>query len=133
MPFVVDASVVASWLLPDERPSKSDAAYLRLDIDLALAPRIWWFEMRNILVVKEQSGRLDRDTAEEALASLAELPIQIENSVNEISVLHLSRRHRLTVYDACYLELAERQGIPLATLDRALAKAARQQGVPIIG
>lgn len=133
MPFVLDASVAASWLLPDERPSRSDAAYLRLDTDLALAPRIWWFEMRNIFVVKERSGRLDRDTTGEALASLAELPIQIDDGVNEVSLLQLSRRHRLTAYDACYLELAQRQSIPLATLDRALAKAARLEDVLMVG
>jgi predicted nucleic acid-binding protein len=133
MPFVVDASVTASWLLPDEQFSVADEAYARLATDHALVPSLWWFEMRNLFVMNERRGRIDSEKTRRALELLAELPIRVDNGVLEASLLHLARRHQLTVYDSAYLELAQRTSAPLATLDTALANAARQELVPLIG
>lgn len=133
MPFVVDASVAASWLLPDERDPSAMRAYARLLEEPAMAPSLWWFEMRNLFVASERRGRITSEKTEEALSLLSELPIELDHVCVESVLLHFARRHGLTVYDAAYLELAQRFALPLATLDRALASAARAEHVPLIG
>lgn len=133
MPFVVDASVTASWLLPDETDPRADAAYERLDDDEVLAPSLWWFETRNILVMNERRGRIAGDDARRAFAFLSALPLIVDREPEEKTVLSLVRSHKLTVYDAAYLELALRKRSPLATLDDALAAAARAESVTLIG
>jgi predicted nucleic acid-binding protein len=133
MSFVVDASVTASWLMPDEEFPVADEAYARLATDQALAPSLWWFEMRNLFVMNERRGRIDSEKTHRALALLAELPIRIDSKPVEASLLHLARRHRLTIYDSAYLELALRERAPLATLNIGLVKAARSELVSLIG
>jgi predicted nucleic acid-binding protein len=133
MPFVVDTSVAASWLLPDEGRPESTEAFARLATDHALAPALWWFEIRNVFVVNERRGRLDSTQTSRALALLAGLPIRIDTGVVEASLLGLARQYRLSVYDAAYLEVARRVVVPLATLDAALAAAAHTEGVALIG
>ena len=133
MPFVVDASVAASWLLPDEVNGKADAAYDRLRDDTALVPGLWWYEMRNIFLINERRGRIDSAGTSRALALLAGLPILLDHAANEAELMALARRFRLTAYDAAYLELARREGVALATLDEPLARAARAEAVPLVG
>jgi predicted nucleic acid-binding protein len=132
MPFVVDASVTAVWCFPDEDHSAANAALHRFADDHAVVPALWWFEIRNILVVNERRGRIDTTATAEFLADLAGLPIRIDRRPDSELVLALARKHALTAYDAAYLELARRQGGPLATLDRALAAAARAERVDLI-
>ena len=132
MPFVVDASVAASWLLPDESDLRADKAFSLLAMDHARAPSLWWFEVRNLLVTNERRGRIDSLKSTRALRLLAGLPIRLDDHAGQARLLELARRHRLTMYDAAYLELAEREGIPLATLDRQLAEGAASEGVPLI-
>jgi len=132
MPFVIDASVAASWLLPDEGHASAAAAYRRLRSDHALVPGLWWFEVRNIFVISERRGRLDGEQTRKALALLGSLPIQQDLEPDEAAVLRLARQHRLTVYDAFYLELAQRENLGLATLDAELARAASNEGVDLI-
>ena len=133
MPFVIDASIAASWLLPDEGHEIAAAAFERLVDDHALAPGLWWFEMRNLFIVNERRGRMDGEKTTRALALLSELPIRLDHLADSASVLRLARRHRLTVYDAAYLELAQREAVPLATLDDALTRAAKLEHVPLVG
>jgi predicted nucleic acid-binding protein len=133
MPFVLDASVAACWLLPDERHPVADAAYALIARDWATAPSLWWYEIRNIFIVNERRARLDSAKTAQALRLLQDLPVTIDRDVDEDSLLHLARRHRLTVYDAAYLELSQRERMPLATLDIALANAARAERVRLIG
>jgi predicted nucleic acid-binding protein len=133
MPFVVDASVAACWLMPDERHPLADAAYARIASDPAITPVLWRFELRNLLLVNERRGRLDSAKTARALRLLRELPITIDSAEDEDTLMELARQHRLTVYDAAYLELALRRGFPLATLDTALASAARAEAVPLVG
>jgi len=133
MPFVVDASVTASWLLPDEGHPVASAAYNRLRNDHALVPSLWWFEIRNIFVMNERRGRLDGEKTRKALALLGSLPIQQDLEPDEAAVLRLARQHRLTVYDAAYLELAQRENVALATLDAELARAASSENIDLIG
>jgi predicted nucleic acid-binding protein len=133
MPFVVDASVAACWLMPDERHPFANAAFARIASDPAIAPVLWRFELRNLLMVNERRGRLDAAKTARALRLLRALPITIDSAEDEDTLMELARQHRLTVYDAAYLELALRRGLPLATLDTALANAAGAEAVPLVG
>lgn len=133
MPFVVDASVAACWLLPDEGHAAAAAAYARFPADTACVPGLWWFEMRNIFLSNERRGRIDSGMTGRALGLLGRLPIRVDHQADDAALMALARRHRLTAYDAAYLELAVREGLPLATLDEALAGAARAEGVAVIG
>lgn len=133
MPFVLDASVTVSWILEDEEEAVAALAQARIIDDPAYVPAVWWFEVRNVLLVNERRRRLTpRDTAD-FLRALSQSKVQVDHSPVEKMVLDLARSHRLTVYDAAYLELALREAVPLATLDRALATAARAEGVALVG
>ncbi len=133
MPFVVDASVAASWLLPDEGNRLAALAYARLATDHVLAPGLWWFEMRNLFLMNERRGRITGEQTNRALGLLAALPIQLDHATEDARVMALARLHRLTVYDAACLELAQRSRTPLATLDSALANAAGAEGIALLG
>ena len=133
MPFVLDASVTACWLMPDERHPVAEAARIRMAEDVATVPALWWFEVRNFLIVNERRSRIDAAQTSRALALLTGLPMTVDRSPDEATILGLARRHRLTVYDATYLELALRESVPLATLDVALAAAARAESASLIG
>jgi predicted nucleic acid-binding protein len=127
--FVVDASVAAAWAFDDEDHPVARHAIRRLQGDEAIAPALWWFELRNALVMNERRGRLTEPQTAEFLRMVATLPITIDRAPVESDVLALARRHRLTFYDAAYLELAGRLAAPLSTLDKALARAATAEGV----
>ena len=129
MSFVVDASVTAAWCFSDESQALADAALDELRKHGAVAPAIWWFEVRNLLIIGERRGQIDLQGTAVFLRDLAGLHITIDADLDEAVVLTLARDHRLTVYDAAYLELATRAGLPLATLDRSLAAAARRAGI----
>ena len=133
MPFVVDASVSACWAFRDEDHPVADAALERLRTDGAVAPGLWWYEMRNILVVNERRNRLGASDVAGFLRDIGRLGISLDHAPQEGEVLRLARIHRLSVYDAAYLELAQRQGIALATLDAELVRAARVEAVPLLG
>jgi predicted nucleic acid-binding protein len=133
MPFVVDASVAVCWFMPNERHPVADAGFQRIRLDPAVTSVLWWYELRNVLMVNERRGRLDNEKTARVLRLLRGLPVAMDTDVEEEALMQLARRHRLTVYDAAYLELALRKGYPLATLGAALANAARAEGVPLIG
>ncbi|BAF89670.1 hypothetical protein AZC_3672 [Azorhizobium caulinodans ORS 571] len=128
MPFVVDASVSATWLLPDEGNLVASAAYERLLTDHAIVPSLWWFEMCNIFLTNVRRGRVTREQADRALALLADLPIAIDPAPDHERLMRLARAHGLTAYDAAYLALAVRDGVPLVTMDQALHQAAVAEG-----
>ena len=125
MTLVVDASLLAGLLLPDEQGT-DPAAFASEDL---AAPWLLWAELRNILVVNERRGRLAPGLAEQMLDAVEALGIRLDTRPSGASVLYLARRHRLTVYDALYLELALRLGARLGTHDAALSAAARAEGV----
>lgn len=133
MPFVVDASVSVAWAFADEASPDAAAPLAALAHGTALVPALWWFEIRNALIVNERRGRLTEAKIAEFLRNLSRLEILERGAPNESEVLRLARTHRLTVYDAAYLELAQREGLPLATLDAALTHAAKAEGVPLLG
>lgn len=133
MAFVLDASIAASWCFPDEERSEALVAWKRIrQGDDALVPLHWWFEIRNTMLVGERRNRTTERRTGEFLAELASLRIVESSRPNDREIFTLARRHRLTFYDAAYLELAQRERLPLATLDNALAAAARNEGVPFV-
>jgi predicted nucleic acid-binding protein len=131
MPFVLDASLAACWAFDDDYHPVAALALERARTDAALVPSLWWFEVRNTLIVSERRGRLTESDTATFLHGLAHLRVTIDRSPEEADVLSLARHRGLIVYDAAYLELARRQGAPLATLDAALAAAARAERVAL--
>jgi predicted nucleic acid-binding protein len=131
--FVLDASVVASWCFPDEFAPNAEAALRRIARETALAPALLWFELRNVLLMGERRNRLSEAQTTSFLKYIGELPVEVDRDPDDGVVLSLARAYRLSVYDAVYLELAQRKGLPLATLDNALMAAARVGKVPLVG
>ena len=131
MPFVLDASVSASWAFDDEDHPTAALALERLRTDEARVPTLWWYEMRNIVVINERRGRLTREDATTFLRSLGELGISDHPEPDEHTVLFIARTQGLTVYDASYLALAQQLALPLATLDAQLMRAAQAIQVPL--
>ena len=129
MALVADVSIVASWFMPDEQA-----------VGLALAtaqritvPALFWFEFRNTLLISERRGRIAEAQSRTILADLDALGLAVDREPQEGRLMALARKHRLSAYDAAYLELAERAGAELATLDRRLAAAATDEGVGLAG
>ncbi len=131
--FVLDASVVSCWCLPDESHPYAEAARQRISVEDAVTPAIFWFELRNVLLMAERRGRITEAQTAALLAAVAALPIGQSQERDEAVLLRLARTHRLTVYDAAYLESAKREGFALATLDKGLVAAARSEKVPVVG
>ncbi len=130
MAFVLDASIAAAWLLPDEEAALADLALDRLAEERAGVPGPFSDELRNLLLSAERRGRIDERYAEASLTRLRRLPIRCPDEAEDRHVLALARSHRLTAYDANYLALAIREGCPLASLDRRLNQAAMEEGLP---
>ena len=132
MPLVIDASVAAAWAF-EEQHEIAERVFALVGAEAMSAPALWWYELRNVLVLGERRRQITEHETGRFLRDIARLAITIDTSPNESGVLNLARRHRLTVYDAAYLELALRAGLPLATLDTMLAAAARAEAVPLVG
>jgi predicted nucleic acid-binding protein len=132
LPFVLDASVAACWCFHDEDDPRADAAYDLLYQGHALVPYMWWFEVRNVVLLGERRRRISEDHATSFLDQLGQCSIEFAALSDHAPVLALARRHRLSFYDAVYLELAQRGGLALATLDDQLAAAARTEGVAVV-
>jgi predicted nucleic acid-binding protein len=131
MALVLDCSIVMALCFPDEASALADAALDAVTTGGAAVPAIWWFEVRNVLIVNERKGRIDAARSGAFLADLAKIPIRIDREPDNDAVLALARAHRLTVYDAAYLDLALRLGAPLATLGDDLANAAPKAGAAL--
>jgi predicted nucleic acid-binding protein len=133
--FVIDNSIVITWCFIDEVNQYADAVLEILSEAEAVVPTIWPLEVVNVLLVAERRKRLREIDSVRFLSLLTQLPIHVEQawperSMNEL--LSLGRANDLSSYDASYLDLAMRHGLPIATLDRKLTEAAKQMGVPII-
>lgn len=133
--FVLDASVTMGFCFMDEASDYADAILQRLQQEEACVPPIWELEVANVLVQAERRGRLAPAEVARFLDLLGALPIQIlELPTGRVlrELRSLARERDLSVYDACYLDLAMRAALPLATVDAALVRAAQQVGVPIL-
>lgn len=133
--FVMDCSVTMGWCFEDERDAYSEAILERLGPWEAAVPSLWTFEVANTLLVGERRKRISKPDASNFVAFLAHLPITIDEASTWralSSVLALARVQNLSAYDAAYLELAVREGLPLATRDQALKKAAASLEVLVV-
>ena len=131
-PIVVDNSVFLAWCLADEEDPTATGAMHHVAREGGVAPRIWWYELRNALLVNERRGRMSAQQVSDTLADSLALGILMDDQHDESRLLELARQHGLSVYDAAYLEVAFRRGIPLATLDRRLRGAAEAIGVTVV-
>ena len=137
MTLVLDASVALCWFLKDGRPVDRDLAQRALDAlkqpgTRALVPATWSLEVANVITRAEAKGLINEAQGEAFVEMLNGLDIDTDSSTASRALsetLQVARRHRLSSYDASYLELAMRAGLPLATLDRDLRKAADKAGV----
>jgi len=133
VPFVVDASITLAWCFEDEASPQTEAILDLLSDDTAVVPSLWELEVSNVLLLGERHRRLTESQTARFVALLGQLPILVDSAnVNMEAVLAVGRHHALTAYDAAYLVLAEREGVPLATLDTNLRNAARAVGVQLI-
>lgn len=135
MPFVLDASVALAWCLQDESSAYADGILDKLAADFALVPPIWPLEVGNALAVAERRGRLSGGALPRVVELLRSLPLRLADAALERSlgiVLSLARAQGLTTYDASYLELALREGLPLASGDARLRRGASAAGVSLV-
>lgn len=135
MDLVLDASVAAAWVLEDEQSDLADQVIDSLATQTATAPHLWALEVGNILLTTERRGRIDATKRKLMAQALRELGVIEQPHTQEFvfgDIMELGSKHRLSSYDAAYLELAIRLGLPLATLDKSLRAAASAEGVTII-
>lgn len=135
MSLVLDSSVTLAWIHGDEDTSQTRDLLADVVRDGAVVPSLWFLEVANSLQVAVRRGRISACGRDKALRDLTDLDIVTDPD----TVLHawsatlqLADLYGLTVYDAAYLELAQRLRLPLATLDGALAAAACKAGVPVV-
>ena len=135
MSLVLDSSAVLAWVHGDERTPEIEAVFDRAVEEGAIVPNLWHLEVANSLTVAVRRKRVAQTFRDDVLRDLGELNISVDGdtAANAWSAtVRLADLYGLTVYDAAYLELAQRLRLPLATLDRDLAKAARAAGVEVL-
>lgn len=133
--FVLDCSATVPWVFGDEATAETDRLLDELTSGVpAWIPALWHLELSNVLAGAHRRGRIDQAGIEAFLAQLDHYDIFVDGETVSRAwgkTLDLALQHRLSTYDAAYLELALRRGLSLATLDAALIAAARAAGVPL--
>ena len=130
--LVIDSSAALSWCFEDEAWPESDALFEQVRDQDAVVPGLWHLEVANVLLQAEKRGRIATSDVATRLELIAELPIATDTETTARAwreILALARAEGLTTYDATYLELAIRRGLPLQTKDEALITAAKRTGV----
>lgn len=122
------------WYLPSQAADYSNAIAIRLEVDKALVPQLWQLELANVLKTACTQGRLTQAQARQILGTLSHLPIEVDTGapLGQRPLFELAMRYNLSSYDAAYLELAMRHGLPLATQDEQLKLAAKAAGVDVL-
>ena len=139
MSFVLDASVALLWLVPETNAAGVDyagATLKALGQSQALVPSLFALEVANVVAKVESKGIVAEADSQRFISLLGQLNLVTDQATPVHALgdtLNLARRYKLSAYDAAYLELALRTGLPLATLDANLAKAATTTGVLIFG
>ena len=133
--LVLDASVALSAVLDEANSETARQLLVRVAQTGAIVPNLWHLEVGQTLLVAERLGRLDRSQRLRAAEQFLELPIEVDQATaahawREIMVV--AEQHRLSLYDAAYLELSMRHSLPLATFDAALLRGATAAGVPTL-
>jgi predicted nucleic acid-binding protein len=133
---VLDSSITLAWVYAEETTPAILNVLDRVSDTGAWVPSLWPLEVANVLEMGVCRNRHDAAFRDATLADLALLPIRTDRETERHawgSTLRLAERHRLTLYDAAYLELALRRGLPLASLDAELRAAASAENVPLLG
>jgi predicted nucleic acid-binding protein len=133
--FVIDNSVVMSWCFRDQANPYADSILERLSAAVAYVPSVWSLEVVNVLLSAERKKYIGQADSVRFISLLSQLPIFVEYESPEKAMkdlLGLARAHNLSSYDSSYLDLAMRKGLPLATLDEKLRKAAANTNVSIL-
>ena len=133
--LVLDVSLSCAWCFADEASDAGWAILSRLQTSEAHVPSLWLWDTANVLIQAERREMITAAAIRTFLGLLEALPIHIDHAGTATiwhDTLALARAHRLTSYDAAYLELALRLGLPLASRDQALQAAARSEGVPLL-
>ena len=136
MTLVIDSSMTLAWYFEDEETAESLPVLNRVAEEGAVVPALWRLEVLNGLQVAVRRGRITaayRDPRSRICARSRSPSIPRPIARAWSATLRLCERFRLTAYDAAYLELAQRQRLPLATLDRELIRAAQADNVPLVG
>jgi len=131
MKLVIDASFIASLLLPDEAAEESAAQLEQIKEGGAVAPTLWQLEVANMLLTAQRRKRIDASQFVRILEAVDSFPVTLQPALTTKQrgdLLNLARKHELTAYDAAYLELALRLDLPLATVDDRLWRAASAEG-----
>lgn len=132
--FVLDCSMTMAWCFEDEATPYSESILAALSRNEAVVPALWGLEVANVLLVAERKKRILPAQSRRFLELLHDLPISVDTQVKPAGeLLNLARELQLTSYDACYLDLALRSGLPLASLDGDLVAAAKKLGVAKMG
>jgi predicted nucleic acid-binding protein len=133
--FVLDSSMAVAWSFEDETDEYADRVQGQLSSKRAVVPALWPLEVANALLVGERRKRSTEAETTKWTAMLADLPVSIDDQTNSqawTTTLALARLYNLSAYDAAYLELAIRRGLPLAALDQQLKTAAKAAGVKLL-
>jgi len=134
--LVLDCSIAMTWLFREEATPNTMALLGRLAYETALVPGLWFIEVTNVLALAERKKRIAPAQSDAFIADMGKLGIERDDEAPGrafTNLLPLCRTHRLTCYDAIYLELALRRDLPLATLDDDLRKTAKKLGVRLLG
>lgn len=135
MSFVLDNSVALAWCFADEQTPEVMALLDRVAEAGAVAPGLWPLEAQNGLLMAERRQRVGAARRGELARLLRDLPVAVDAETAEqawTDTIRLAERFGLSVYDASYLELAQRRRLPLATTDLALRRAATAAGVALL-
>jgi predicted nucleic acid-binding protein len=133
--FVADCSTTMAWCFPDECTPASLELLRRTANEVLCVPALWFIEITNVLALAERKGRISAAKLSEFIALLGRFELDVDNEASSRAfpqLLLLCREHRLTSYDAVYLDLAIRRRLPLATLDADLRKSAKALGIPVL-
>jgi predicted nucleic acid-binding protein len=134
--FVLDSSVTLSWCFPDESSPETDAVLEHFDDGAtALIPHLWAWEVGNVLLLAVRNKRITETQLTEKISLLQSLRLEIDPLAHHeamATTAALAREHKLTLYDATYLEMAIRLNLPLGTLDTELRVAAKKKGVALL-
>lgn len=136
MSLVLDCSATMAWVYGDETTEAVRAVFEAVGNDGAWVPALWRLEVANVLEMGVRRSRHNAAFRDATLADLTLLPIKLDPETDQHAwgvTARLAAGHRLTLYDAAYLELARRRDVPLATLDRELRGAALAEGVRLLG
>lgn len=134
--FILDCSITMTWCFPDEATPESSHLLDRLENETALVPAHWFLEVTNVLAMAERRKRITAPKSAAFLSLLETLDVEVDHEGAARAFEHLlplCRSHRLTSYDAAYLELALRRKPPLASLDDDLRAGAKALGIVVLG